>query len=319
MKLFVAIFSLLAAASSIPAVGADWPTRPIRVVVPYAAGGQSDVVARLLAEFLTARFGQPFYIENQGGAGGAIAAKSVARAEPDGYTLMITGLGTHVLAPAMNKNIGFDPMRDFTHFAYIGGSPNVFVVHPSTGIKAFAEFLAWAKEVKAGVEYVSPGIGSGGNAVAEFFATKAGVKFVHVPHRGGGTAIGDLIAGHVKMGSITWATAREHVAVGNLVLLATSSAERIAEAPAPTLKELGYPDIVSNTWLSVSGPRGLPDDLVTRLNAEINRGLQEPRVRKPLEQDAFDVRPMTPAEVTQHMQSEIDKWVPALRQALKVE
>src|SRR5919112_3810757 len=139
-KLLALLVGALAIAPQ-PAPAADWPARPVRIVVPYAAGGQSDVVARVFAEHLSQAFGQQFYIENQTGAGGAIAAKTVARADPDGYTLMITGLGTHVLAPAMNKNIGFDPMREFTHIAFIGGSPNAFVVHPSTGVKNFAEFM----------------------------------------------------------------------------------------------------------------------------------------------------------------------------------
>jgi tripartite-type tricarboxylate transporter receptor subunit TctC len=309
----------VAALSPIRAASADWPTRPVRIVVPYAAGGQSDVVARVFAESLGATLGQQFYIENQTGAGGAIAAKNVARAAPDGYTLMITGMGTHVLAPAMNRNIGFDPVREFTHIAFIGGSPNVFVVHPAAGVRSFEQFMAWLKNAQQGIEYVSPGVGSGGNSVAEYFAAKAGVKLVHVPYRGGGTAMGDLIAGHTKMGSLTWATAREQVRAGTVVPIAISSAARLPDFPdIPTLKELGYPDIVSTTWLSLSGPAGLPKDITDRLNREVNTALGDPRVRKHLEQDAFEIKPMTPAEVTQLMQSEIEKWVPAIRQALKI-
>jgi tripartite-type tricarboxylate transporter receptor subunit TctC len=305
--------------ASLHASAADWPTRPIRLVVPYAAGGQSDVVARVFAESLSATFGQQFYIENQAGAGGAIASKNVARAEPDGYTLMITGWGTHVLAPAMSPNIGFEPLKDFTHIGFIGGSPNVFVVHPATGVKAFPDFVAWLKNAKDGIEYVSPGLGSGGNSVAEYFASKAGVKLVHIPHRGGNTAVSDLLAGHVKMGSFTWSTAREHIKAGTLVPIAVSSAERLPDVPTmPTLKESGYPDIVSTTWLSLSGPVGLPKEITEKLNAGLNKALGEPRVRRHLEQDAFEIKPMTPGEVTALMQSEVEKWVPAIRQALKI-
>jgi tripartite-type tricarboxylate transporter receptor subunit TctC len=309
----------LALLSPLEAPAADWPARPVRVVVPYAAGGQSDVVARVFAESLSQAFGQQFYIENQTGAGGAIAAKNVARAEPDGHTLMITGMGTHVLAPAMNKNIGFDPVKEFTHIAFIGGSPNVFVVNPTTGVKTFDQFINWVKNAKDGVEYVSPGVGSGGNSVAEYFASKAGVKLVHVPHRGGGTAMGDLIAGHTKMGSLTWATAREQVKAGTVLPIAISSEKRLPDFPdIPTLKELGYPDIVSTTWLALSGPPGLPADITEKLNGAMNKALENPRVKKHLEQDAFEIKAMTPAEVTQLFQSEIDKWVPAIRQALKI-
>ena len=318
-KVLALLVGALTFVAPLQATAADWPSRPVRIVVPYAAGGQSDVVARLFAESLSQTFGQQFFIENQGGAGGAIAAKNVARAEPDGQTLMITGMGTHVLAPAMNKNIGFDPVKEFTHIAFIGGSPNVFVMHPSTGVKNFSEFVTFVKNAKDGVEYVSPGLGSGGNSVAEYFASKAGVKLVHVPYRGGGTAMGDLIAGHTKMGSLTWATAREQVKSGTVVPIAMSSAERLPDFPdIPTLKELGYPDIVSTTWLALSGPAGLPRDIVDKLNAAVNKALEDPRVRKHLEQDAFEIKAMTPAEVTQLFRSEIDKWVPAIRQALKI-
>jgi tripartite-type tricarboxylate transporter receptor subunit TctC len=314
--LLVAAFSTIV---SISAVAADWPTRPVKIIVPFGAGGQSDLVARLIAQSLSETFKQQFYVENQGGGGGAIASKNTAKAEPDGQTLMITGMATHVLAPALQKNIGFDPTEDFTHIAYIGGSPSAFVVHPSAGVKTFEEFITWAKNTPEGIQYVSPGVGSGGNSVAEFFASRADIKLVHVPHRGGNTAVSDLVAGHVKMGSLTWSTAREHVSAGTLVPIAVSSGEKVSGFPnIPTFKEKGYPDVVTTVWLSVSGPRGLPDEITKKLNEEVNRIIQLPHVKEHLERDAFDIRLMSPAEVTQLMKSEYEKWVPAMRQALKI-
>jgi tripartite-type tricarboxylate transporter receptor subunit TctC len=308
-----------AIASSTTAIAAEWPTRPVKIVVPFAAGGQSDVVARLFAQSLSETFKNPFYVENQGGGGGAIASKYVMRSESDGHTLMIAGMGTHVLAPALNKNIGFDPLGDFTHIAYIGGSPSVLVVHPSVGAKTFEDFMAWAKNTPAGIQYVSPGVGSGGNSVAEFFAAQAGIKLVHVSHRGGHTAVTDLLGGHVEMGSLTWSTAREHISAGTLVPIAVSSGERIPGfTNVPTFKEKGYPDVVTTVWLCWSGPRGLPDEITVKLNAAVNTIMELPHVRKHLEQDAFDIRPMSSAEVTQLMKSEIAKWVPAMRQALNI-
>jgi tripartite-type tricarboxylate transporter receptor subunit TctC len=251
-----------------------------------------------------------------GGARGSIA---VSRADPDGYTLMISGMATHILAPALEPNLGFDPIKDFTHIAYIGGSPSAFVVHPSLGVKTFEEFMALAKATPDGIQYVSPGVGSGGNTVAEYFAAKSGIKLTHVPYRGGNTAVVDLLAGHVKMGSLTWATAREHVAAGTLVPIAISSPERVPDYPnIPTFKEKGYPDVVTTVWLSLSGPRGMPDNIVTQLNDQMNKALQLPNIKTQLERDAFDMRPMTPAQVTQLMQSEYDKWVPAIRKALNI-
>jgi tripartite-type tricarboxylate transporter receptor subunit TctC len=318
-KITAFLFAAFGAIASFGAVAAEWPTRPVKIVVPFAAGGQSDVVARLLAHSLSETFKQQFYIENQGGGGGAVASKSVARSEPDGHTLMITGMATHVLAPALNKDIGFDPIQDFTHIAYIGGSPSAFVAHPSTGVKSFEDFMKWAKDTPEGIQYVSPGVGSGGNSVAEFFAAKAGIKLVHVPHRGGSTAVTDLLAGHVKMGSLTWSTAREHISSGALLPIAVSSGERIPGfTSVPTLKEKGYPDIVTTVWLSLSGPRGLPEEIANRLNIEVNKAMELPNVRKHLEQDAFDIRPMNPAQVTQLMKNEYAKWVPAMRQALNI-
>ncbi|MDB5602039.1 MAG: hypothetical protein JWN71_4083 [Xanthobacteraceae bacterium] len=310
---------LCLAASLGSASAADWPTRPVKIIVPFAAGGQSDIVARLFAQSLTERFKQPFIVENISGSGGARASINTAKADPDGYTLMITGMATHILAPALNLKIGFDPIKDFTHIAYIGGSPSAFVVHPSIGTKTFEEFMALAKATPDGIQYVSPGVGSGGNSVAEYFAAKAGIKLAHVPHRGGNTAVSDLLAGHVKMGSLTWSTAREHVSAGTLVPIAISSGERAPGFPnVPTFKDKGYPDVVTTVWLSLSGPRGLPDDIVAQLNDQMNKALQLPNVKAQLERDAFDVQPMKPAEVTSLMQTEYDKWVPALRKALDV-
>jgi tripartite-type tricarboxylate transporter receptor subunit TctC len=310
---------LCVAASLGNANAADWPTRPVKIVVPFAAGGQSDIVARLFAQSLSERFKQAFFIENDAGAGGARASIGVVRADPDGYTLMISGLATHILAPALNPQIGFDPIKGFTHIAYIGGSPSAVVVHPSLGAKTFEEFMALAKATPEGIQYVSPGVGSGGNTVAEYFAAKAGIKLTHVPYRGGSTAVIDLLAGHVKMGSLTWATAREHVASGSLVPIAISSAKRVPDFPnVPTFKDKGYPDVVTTVWLSLSGPRGMPEDIVAQLNDQMNKALQLPNIKAQLERDAFDIQPMTPAEVTKLMQTEYDKWVPAIRKALDI-
>ena len=198
------------------AQAADWPTRPVRVVVPYLAGGAADTLGRLFGEALSSAFGQPFFIENRPGGGGLIASEAVARAAPDGYTLMVSGIPSHVFAPAMSKTVNFDAMRDFTHIAYFGGPPNVFVVHSSAGIKTFQDFLARARAEKDGMQYVSPGVGSSGNLVAETFAGKEGIRMSHVAYRGGAGAILDLVAGHVKMGSMALSTALQHIHAGTL-------------------------------------------------------------------------------------------------------
>jgi tripartite-type tricarboxylate transporter receptor subunit TctC len=238
------------ALSSSTALAAEWPSKAVRVVVPFAAGGAADTIGRLYTDALTAAFGKQFYIENRVGGGGLVGTEAVARAEPDGLTLMVSGIPTHVLGPAMNKNVGFDPMRDFTHIAYFGGTPNVLVAHPSLGVASYRDFLALARDA-GGIEYVSAGFGTMGNWIAEFLAAKERIKLVHVAYKGGGQAVLDLVAGHVKLGMLTWTTVAEHVRAGRLIALATTSGQRLVyRADVPTLRELGHVEFVATTWYS---------------------------------------------------------------------
>jgi tripartite-type tricarboxylate transporter receptor subunit TctC len=293
------------------AAAAEWPSKPVRIVVPFAAGGAADTLGRLYADALSAAFGRQFYVENRIGGGGLIGAEAVARAEPDGLTLMVSGIPTHVLGPAMNRNVGFDPMRDFTHIAYFGGTPNALVVHPSLGVSAYRDFLALARGAD-GVEYVSAGFGTMGNWIAEYLASKEAAKLVHVAYKGGAQAMVDLLAGHVKVGMLTWSTVAEHIRAGRLRALAVTSAQRLPNAPeAPTLQELGH-DFVATAWYSLSGPAGLSPDIVERVNREIVRAADRPQVRRQIEQDAIETKPMTPAEVRSFVQSEIDRWTPMI-------
>jgi tripartite-type tricarboxylate transporter receptor subunit TctC len=290
---------------------ADWPTKPVRVVVPYAAGGAADTLGRVFGDALSTAFGKQFYIDNRAGGGSLVGSEAAAHAEPDGYTFVLSGMAPDVLAPAMNKNAGFDPMRDFTHVAYFGGAPNIFVVHPAFGAKSLKDFMTEAKSRKDGIDYVSPGVGSVGNLVAEYLAAKENIKLVHVPYKGGAGALLDLVAGHVKVGMMSYSTAAEHVRAGSLIPIAVSSEQRLPDLPdVPTLKELGYPDLVATTWWSLSAPAGLSRDIAEQVNREINKSFALPQVAKQLKQDAVETKAMTPAEVTRYMQSEIDKWVP---------
>jgi tripartite-type tricarboxylate transporter receptor subunit TctC len=312
-----ALLALAASAGIVPSAQAQdsgWPNKPVRVIVPYVAGGAADTIGRVFADALSQSLGQQFYIENHGGGGGLIGDEMVARSAPDGYTLIVSGMPSHVLGPAMSPSkVNIDPMRDFTHIGFLGGTPNALVVHPSLGVKTFKEFLARAKSASEPFQYVSPGLGSVGNMVGEYLASQAGIKLSHITYRGGGAAIQDLIAGHVKVGSMTWSTTREHIRAGTLIALAISSETRLPDAPdLPTMKELGYPNLVTTTWFSISGPAGIPKDIVEKLNREIVKALDNPRVKKQIEQESVQTKPMTAAEFTQFMQSEIDKWVPVV-------
>ena len=313
----VRVLGIIAAvALSSPAFAAEWPSKPVRLVVPFAAGGAADTIGRLYAEALGAAFGKPFYVENRVGGGGLLGTEAVARAEPDGLTLMVSGIPTHVLGPAMNKNVGFDPMRDFTHIAYFGGTPNVLLAHPSLGVTTYQDFLALAREAK-GIEYVSAGFGTMGNWIAEFLAAKEKIKLVHVAYKGGAQAVLDLVAGHVKVGMLTWSIVAEHVRAGRLLALATTSGQRLPyRAEVPTLRELGHPDFVATTWYSLSGPAGVAPDIVESVNREVVNALEQPQLKRHIEQDAIETKAMSPAEVTRFMQSEIDRWTPIIRRLL---
>jgi tripartite-type tricarboxylate transporter receptor subunit TctC len=309
------VFAALAAAALtvFGAGAAEWPSKPVRVVVPFAAGGAADAFGRLYVDALSAAFGKQFYVENRVGGGGLVGTETVARAEPDGLTLMVSGIPTHVLGPAMNKNVGFDPMRDFTHIAYFGGTPNVLVVHPSLNVKSYADFLALARG-SDGLEYVSAGFGTMGNWVAEYLAAKENIKLVHVAYKGGAQALLDLLAGHVKIGMLTWSNVGEHARAGRLVPLAVTSAQRLPYVPTvPTLREIGH-DFVATAWYSLSGPAGLPTDIVASLNREVVKAADRPQVKRQIEQDAIETKAMSPAEVTRFMQSEIDRWTPLIAQ-----
>jgi tripartite-type tricarboxylate transporter receptor subunit TctC len=221
---------------------------------------------------------------------------------------------SHVLAPAMNRNAGFDPLRDFAHIAYLGGPPNVFAVHSSVPVKTFRELLDLMRKEPAGLEYVSPGIGSVGNMVAEYVAAKEHVKLTHVVYRGGGAAILDLVAGHVTFGSMTLATMGQHIKAGTLRPLAISSAESAAGLPeVPTLVELGYPELVVRTWYGISGPAGLAPEIVDKINAAVNAAMDLPKVKQQLAGEAVETKAMTPAEFTRFMKDQVGQWVPAVR------
>ena len=298
---------------------ADWPSKPVRVVSPFAAGGAADVIARLFSDGLSTAFNQQFIVENRTGAGGLVGAQTIARADPDGYTLMAAGMSSHVLAPAISKNPGYDPIRDFTHIAFFGGAPSLVLVHPSIGVKSFADLLAYAR-ARAAVEYVSSGTGTVGNVLVEYIALKEKLKLNHVPYRSGSAAVIDLLAGRVKVGALNWSTAREHVIAGSLIPVAVSSAKRLPALPdLPTLDQLGYPDMVTTTWHMLSGPAGLQREIVAALNREVIKIVERPEMRNVFESDAIETKAMTPAELTQFVRAEVEKWAPVARASVKAE
>ena len=314
MRRLQAIILAAALLGPSPVDAQDWPARNVRIIVPFAPGGAADTAARLYSEALSQTFGKQFIVENRPGGGGIPVAEAVSRAEPDGYTLMVSGIPIIVVGPAMNKNVGYDPMRDLTHIAYFGGTPNMLTVHRSLGIKTYAEFIAYARKQPGGVDYVSAGFGTMGNWNAEYLATLENIKLNHIAYKGGSQAIVDLIAGHVKASVLTWTAIDQHVRAGTLDALAVTSANRLAYLPdTPTFRELGHKDFVSVTWFSLSGPPKLPRDIVDRINAVIVKAASRPEIRKTIERDAIKTMPLTPAELNKFAQAEIDRWAPLIR------
>jgi tripartite-type tricarboxylate transporter receptor subunit TctC len=298
-----------------PASAAEWPVRPIRIVAPSTPGGVADLFARLLAEVLAPRLHQPVIVDNRGGAGGLIGAAAAARAEPDGYTFVTSSVAYHAIAPAVSPNPGFDPVRDFTHIAYLGGPPNVIVVHPTLGVHSIRELVALARNRP--IDYVSPGVGTLGHLLVENFAQKTGIAVQHIPHKGSAQAMLDLIAGTVKVGTMTFSSAAGQIRAGTVIPLAVSSNARVAEFPdVPTLREEGF-DLVALTWFALSGPAGLPDDIVTKLNHAVNEAWALPEVERRLKAEAIATEAMTPQQVTSFVTDEVRKWGPLAKRVVQ--
>jgi tripartite-type tricarboxylate transporter receptor subunit TctC len=309
-RVTLAAVSAVALLAGVPAHAQSWPSRPVRIIAPFAAGGAADTLGRVIAEQLSTAFHQQFFIENRGGAGGLVGAAAGAQAEPDGYTLVISSISSNVISPVFNANPGYDGLRDFTHIAYLGGPPVVMVVHPSLGVTTYKDFLALARARNEPLSYISPGTGSNGFLVGEFLAREEGYKVSHVPYKGAGPALTDLVAGHVKLGTLTFSTAAEQIRAGKVLPLAVSTTKRIPNFPdIPTFREVGR-DLVAATWFGLSGPAHLSTGIVQQVSRETLKAMESPEVQKRLAQDAIETRLMSPEEFTRYVEAEIARWAP---------
>jgi len=288
-----------------------WPSKPIKLVVPWPAGGSADLIGRVVADHLTGVLKQTVVVENRGGAAGMIGSLSVSRADPDGLTLLVSGIPSHVIAPATSPKPEYDGVKDFTHIAYLGGPPIVLAAHTALKVSSLKELIAAAKTSKEPIGYVSAGVGSLGHIHAEYLAQREKIKIQHIPYRGGAQAAQDFIAGHVRLGSMTWSSARAGIQGGQFIPLAVSSSRRQPDFPnIPTFKDLGYDELTTATWWSISGPPDLPADIVERLNREIRAMLKLSSVLGRLATESFESEDMSPAEFTRFVQAEIKKWGP---------
>jgi tripartite-type tricarboxylate transporter receptor subunit TctC len=273
-------------AAALPAANAqEWPAKPVRMIVPFAAGGSTDVAARLVAEHLSRAFGQQVYVENRTGANGNIGIEAAAKSEPDGYTILIApdaiASNPHVYS------VNYDALKDLVPVIQLSRQPIVFAAHPSLGVKTLAEVVAKAKE-QPGMRYaLGSGIGSSQHMVGEWFAQIAGIQLQQVAYRGGGQAINDLIAGHVTLGSLGSTPVFPHYKAGKLLLLAQTTEKRAPSLPdVPTYQEAGMKGLVIDQWLGVLVPAGTPPAIAARLNSEIGKALSDPGIRANFEKSA---------------------------------
>jgi len=315
MRFIIRAAVLAAAALSCGAAWSQaWPSKPVRVVVPFAPGGTADTLGRLVAHKLGETLKENFVIENRGGAGGVVGSDLVAKAAPDGYTLVVSGVASHCIAPAMSKNFPFDPLRDFTHIALFGGPPGVLVINPSLPARDLKEFIAYARAENGKLAYGSPGNGTQGHLIAEQLKQVAGIQMTHVPYKGASLAVADLIAGHLTVTSTTLTTAAAQIKAGRARALAVSSLKRVPEFPdVPTFAELGYPELTASIWFSLSGPAGIPPEIVNRLNAEVRRTLQLPDVRERLRPEGIEPGDLDPQQFTAFVAAELKRWAPIVR------
>ena len=305
------LFGMLAAA---PAWPQQYPAKSVRFVVPFPPGGTADTLGRIVALKLGESLGQNFVIENRGGAGGVIGSESVSKSAPDGYTLVVSGIASHTIAPALASRPPYDPLRDFTHIALFGGPPAVLGVHPSLPAKDLKAFVALAKARPGDMNYGSPGNGTLGHLAAELLKQKAGIKIVHIPYKGAALAVVDIVAGHIEVISTTLTTASGQIRAGKVRALAISSTKRLPDyAGVPTFREAGYPDLVATVWFSLSGPAGMPADVVNRLNAEVRRILQLSDVRDRLRRDGIEPNQLDAKAFTEFMAAEVKRWGAVVR------
>jgi tripartite-type tricarboxylate transporter receptor subunit TctC len=290
----------------------QWPARPVKIVAPFAPGGSADTLGRIVAKNLTEQLKENFVVENRPGAGGVLGSELVAKAAPDGYTLVVSGIASHVIAPQLPQGTPYDPLKDFTHIALFGGPPAVLAVNPQLPAKNLREFVELAKAKP--LSYGSPGNGTQGQLVAELFKQKAGIDLQHVPYKGASGAVTDLIAGHIGSVSTTLSTAATQIKAGKARALALSSAARLPEYPdVPTFAESGYPDIVATVWFSLSGPPNMPAEIVTRLNAEVRRALELSEVRERLRNEGIIPNRLDAKEFTAFVTDELRRWGPIVR------
>jgi tripartite-type tricarboxylate transporter receptor subunit TctC len=318
----IAMLLITSLAGAVGIAGAQtYPTKPITIIVPFAAGGGNDIMARLLAQNMGRALGQQFVIDNRGGAAGTLGARAVAKSAPDGYTLMVGHSGVFGVAPSLYGNAGYDPRKDFAPIGLIASFQQILVVHPSLPVRNVKDLVALARKEPGKVTYATAGIGSGSHISTELFNAMADIKLTHIPYRGSGPAQSDLIAGHVLMAITTVPPAIAQIRSGLLRAVAVTGDTRLAILPdVPTVAESGVPGYVAVIHYGLVAPAGTPRPIVERLNAELNIALKSDDVRARIADEGGEPLAGTPEQQAADIDAEETKWGAVVRKlGLKAE
>jgi tripartite-type tricarboxylate transporter receptor subunit TctC len=313
MRLLAAL--LLASLAAPAAMGENYPTRPVHIIIPLSPGGTTDVPGRLVAQKLSGTLGQQFFVENRAGAGGTIGSDFVAKSKPDGYTLLLTAT-PFVITPHVYKNMPYNALTDFAPVIRIASGPYVLVVHPSLGVHSVKELIAAAKKEPGKIDFASSGNGSAQHLVTELFMYMAGIKLNHVPYKGSGPAQQDLMSGIVKVSFVGTPIAIPHMKAGRLNALGVSTAKRSPEMPeVPTIAEAGVPGYEATVWIGMLAPAGTPREIVAKLNGEIGKLVRTEDMRKLLTPTGMEPDPDTPEQFGAYLKADYDKWGKVVRES----
>jgi tripartite-type tricarboxylate transporter receptor subunit TctC len=316
MRVIVSLLMAVVALVTTAARAEMFPSKPIRMIVPFTPGGTSDILARAIGQNLAAAWGKPVLVENRPGANGNVGAELVAKASPDGHVLLLTDIGALCISPSAYPSLRFDPAKDFAPVVMVSYSPHVLAVHPSIPVNTVQELIALAKSKPGQLNFATAGIASAPHLAGIEFALRSGVQWTYVAYKGGSHALLDVVGGHADLLFNGMLPTYPHVTGGRLKALAVSSGKRVAAAPdLPTVAESGLPGFETGSWQGVVAPSGTPREVVMKLNAEITRILSTPELKQQLAAQGTEVRAGTPESMADFIRSEIARWAKVVKQS----